>query len=202
MTFLKNIFFFALPCFWPALCCAQEWELQKEAEHIKVYTRKLDSTEFNEYRAVLTARTTPEKALQVICDGDRLWEWNHKTSRSEEVARYNDSTYVFWMLNDLPWPLRDRENLSLVRVSTPRNGAYFVDITPADNSLRKSPDDVVRTTKFKGHWKIRPTGNGLVEITQQLYGDPNGIIPAWLLNSIITNVPFHSFENLKVILEK
>ncbi|THD69109.1 lipid-binding protein [Robertkochia marina] len=180
---------------------AQEWQLQKKSDHIKVYTRQLDSTQFNEYKAVLTAKTTPEKALKVICDGDRLWEWNHKTAKSEEVLSYNDSTFVIWMLNDLPWPLRDRENLSLIKVSEPRPGNYYVDISPADNSLRKTPEDVIRTTRFKGHWKIRALRNGMVEVTQQLYGDPNGIIPAWLLNSIITNVPFHSFENLKVILE-
>lgn len=180
---------------------AQEWQLQKNSDHIKVYTRQLDSTQFNEYKAVLTAKTTPEKALKVICDGDRLWEWNHKTAASEKVLSYNDSTFVIWMLNDLPWPLRDRENLSLIKVSEPQPGNYFVDISPADNSIRNTPEDVIRTTRFKGHWKIRALRNGMVEVTQQLYGDPNGIIPAWLLNSIITNVPFHSFENLKVILE-
>lgn len=193
------LFLFLILC--TAVCPAQEWELQKESEHICVYTRKLDSTEFNEYKAVLRARTTAEKALEVICDGDRLWEWNHKTSASENVTRYNDSTFVVWMLNDLPWPLRDRENLSLIRVESLGAGGYYIDISPASNKIREKQEDVIRTTQFKGHWKITPLGNGMTEVIQQLYGDPNGMIPAWLLNSIITNVPFHSFENLKVILE-
>lgn len=180
---------------------AQDWELKKNTAHIKVYTRKLDSTQFNEYKAVLTANTTPEKALAVILNGDSLWKWNHKTSASETVIRYNDTTSVVWMHNDLPWPLRDRENLSLIRVRNPQPDTYHVEISPADNTLRTQPDDVIRTTRFKGYWSIRPKDNGQVEVTQQLYGDPNGMIPAWLLNSILVSVPFHSFENLKVILE-
>ncbi|WP_224487816.1 START domain-containing protein [Robertkochia flava] len=185
----------------PGVLFAQEWELKKESDHIRVYTRQVDSTAFNEYRAELIARTTPEKALRLICDGDRLWEWNHKTSASETLHRYNDSTLVIWMHNDLPWPFRDRENLSLIQVRTPKTDEYLVTIEPADNAFRKPDEEVIRTTRFKGHWNIEKLKDGKVKIVQQLYGDPNGMIPGWLLNSILTTVPFHSFENLKVILE-
>lgn len=181
---------------------AQEWQLKIDEDAIKVYTRKLDSTQFDEFKAVLKVKTTPEKALSVILDGDRLWEWNHKTSDSKTVLRYNDTSSVVWMLNDLPWPLRDRENLSLIRVSNPKPGTYHVTIDPADNNLKEQPENVIRTDRFKGHWHIEPADNEHVVVTQQLYGDPNGMIPAWLLNSILVNVPFQSFENLKVILEK
>lgn len=198
---MKRTLLFYICCLISGSIQAQDWKLRKASEDIRVYTRQLDSTSFNEYKAVMQANTSPERALRVICDGDRLWEWNHKTSDSEQVAVYNDSTFVIWMLNDLPWPLRDRENLSLIKVKATGDDEYMIDISPADNTIRKTPDDVIRTTRFKGHWSIRPLGNGKTEIIQQLYGDPNGSIPAWILNSVITNVPFHSFENLKVILE-
>lgn len=181
---------------------AQEWQLKKNSRGIKVYTRQLDSSKIHEYKAVAIVKTTPEKALKTITDGDNLWRWNHKTSQSKTVKKISPSEFVFWMKNELPWPVKNRDNVSHITVNYLPKGEVRIDIFPDKTNLVKEREDCIRVTNFKGYWLISPKEDGLVEITQQLYGDPNGQLPAWLLNSVLTTVPYHSFLNLKEILEK
>lgn len=179
---------------------AQKWELKKDKNNVKVYTRALDSTKINEYKAVVLTDTTVEKALKIITDGNNLWKWNHKTSESKLINQISDTEFIFWMKNDLPWPIKNRDNISHVKVKKIPDG-YWVEILPAPSDLVPKENSTVRVTNFRGYWSIIQKGKK-VQITQQLYGDPEGSLPSWLLNSILTTAPFHSFCDLKELLEK
>jgi hypothetical protein len=178
---------------------SQDWELKKNKNGIKIFTRALDSTKINEYKAVLLTRTSAEKALKVITDGDNLWKWNHKTSESKLIKKLSDNEYIFWMKNDLPWPIKNRDNISYVKIEKVPKG-YWIDILPGPSNSVPKQDDTIRVTNFKGYWSIIEKGEQ-VQITHQLYGDPEGSLPPWLLNSVLTSAPFHSFSDLKELLE-
>ena len=182
-------------------CFSQNWELKKNKNDIKVYTRELDSTKINEYKAVLIANTTKEKALKIIIDGDNLWKWNHKTSQSKTIKKISETEFVFWMKNDLPWPIKDRDNAIHAKVFFLEKNRIKVSLLPDKFESVTETDDCIRITNFKGYWLIEPQNNNQIKITQQLYGDPNGNLPSWLLNSMLTNVPYQSFTSLKEILE-
>ncbi|MCM5662545.1 START domain-containing protein [Galbibacter mesophilus] len=198
---MKVLFFITCFIFLGLSAHAQEWELKRSANNIKVYTRELDSTKINEYKAVLIANTSVENVVSIITNGNGLKNWNHKTPESETLLKVSDKEYIFWMKNDLPWPITDRDHVCKVSVEkiSPKN--YKIDISPADTILRLPEYNTIRIENFKGFWLINEIDENTVEITQQMYGDPKGTIPSWLVNSILTSFPFHSFENLKEILE-
>ncbi|QLE00905.1 lipid-binding protein [Galbibacter sp. BG1] len=180
---------------------SQEWELKRSANNIQVYTRELDSTNINEYKAVLRANTSAEKALKILTNGDNLKSWNHKTPESEILQKISENEYIFYMKSDLPWPLSDRDHICRVTVNELGFNTYKLNISPADPSFTTAEKNAIRIDNFSGFWLINTIDDNTVEITQQMYGDPKGVIPAWLVNSLITSFPFHSFENLKEILE-
>ncbi|MCF8713417.1 lipid-binding protein [Joostella atrarenae] len=182
-------------------CQEQEWELKRNTNNIQVYTRELDSTKINEYKAILKVNTSLEKVLEVLTDGNGLKNWNYKTPESELIAKISETEFIVWMQNDLPWPISDRDNISRVTINQISEEVYKIDISPADSTYIKANKNVIRMDNFKGNWLIRNVDKNTVEITQQMYGDPNGNLPAWLINSILTTFPYHSFEKLKGILE-
>ncbi|WP_417443154.1 START domain-containing protein [Joostella sp.] len=182
-------------------CQEQEWELKRNTNNIQVYTRELDSTKINEYKAILKVNTSLEKVLEVLTDGNGLKNWNYKTPESELIAKISETEFIVWMQNDLPWPISDRDNISRVTINQVSEEVYKIDISPADSTYIKANKNVIRMDNFKGNWLIRNVDKNTVEITQQMYGDPNGNLPAWLINSILTTFPYHSFEKLKGILE-
>ena len=180
---------------------AQEWELKRDKNGVIVYTRKLDSTKINEYKAVTLVKTSVKKALAVLTDGNRLWKWNHKTSESKTLKKISDTEFIIWIKNDLPWPLKSRDNVVRVKVSDYEPSGYYLDLSPDTSGIFPEQKNSIRVTNFSGYWLIIPKGE-FVEITQQLYGDPGGTLPSWVLNSVITTAPYHSFQDLKQLLEK
>ncbi|NER14310.1 lipid-binding protein [Leptobacterium flavescens] len=179
---------------------SQNWNLKRDKKGIKVYTRKLDSSKINEYKAVMLVDSKVENVLNTITDGDNLWKWNYKTPESKKLKTISNTEYIFWMKNDLPWPLKNRDNVSHINVIPLNGGGYRIDINPDRSGILPPKDNTIRIVNFKGYWLIEPVGR-LVKVTQQLYGDPGGSLPSWLLNSMLVAAPYHTFLDLKRLLE-
>jgi len=196
----KETFIFLFLC-----CCfsgfSQEWKLKKDKNDIQVFIRKLDSASIYEYKAVLVANSTPEKALKVITDGNNLWKWNHQTSESKTIKKYSDKEFVFWMKNDFTWPVKSRDNVVKVHVLFQENDTIKIDLLPERSNLVPEKENCIRMTDFKGRWLIISKPENKIEVTQQLYGDPERNLPAWALNAMLTNAPYNTFLNLKELLE-
>ena len=186
-------------------CCfsgfSQEWKLKKDKNGIKVFVRELDSTNIYEYKAVLIANSTSEKALKIITDGNNLWKWNHQTSESKTIKKDSDREFVFWMKNDFNWPVKCRDNVVKLSVLFKENDTIKIDLLPGQSNLVPENENCIRMTNFKGHWLIISKPGNKIELTQQLYGDPEGNLPTWILNTMLTSTPYNSFLNLKQLLE-
>lgn len=180
---------------------AQQWELKKDDGDIQVYTRELDSTKINEYKAVLIAETTFERVIKVLTDWNRLNAWSYKTPQSKELKKVSDNEFIIWMRNDFPWPINDRDHVSRVHLNWHNSTVFQMDIQAEDSLEWKVEKNVVRMDLFKGYWRIQELNEDSVLIIQQMYGDPKGTLPAWIVNNAMVRYPYHSFEKLKEILE-
>ena len=179
---------------------AQEWELKKDKKGVKVYTRESASSKIKEYKAVMLVKTSLDTALKILTDGDNLWKWNHRTPESKTVKIISDNEFVFWMNNNLPWPLKNRYHLSRIKVLRKENDTIIINISPETIYTIPEAENSIRIENFKGYWSLIPQGD-YVEITQQLYGDPGGNIPTWVINTVLASAPYNSFLNLKELLE-
>ncbi|SFS74841.1 START domain-containing protein [Zhouia amylolytica] len=191
------IFTLILSCF---LTQAQDWELKKNKNEIKIYTRKSDTSEIKEYKAVMKVNSSMQKALDVITDGNSVFEWTHNTSASKTLSVISENELIIWIKNDMPWPVQDRDHISRLCIEQNENTIY-IDLLPGPSGEMPLDDNCIRITNFKGAWIIKKVDPTTIEVTQRMYGDPNGSIPLWLLNSMLATHPYHSFLNLKDILE-
>ena len=55
---------------------------------------------------------------------------------------------------------------------------------------------MIRVVNFSGFWLLEKTKSG-VRVTQQMYGDPGGSLPVFIVNSMLVNAPFNTFKRLK-----
>nr|WP_247716512.1 START domain-containing protein [Sinomicrobium weinanense] len=180
---------------------SQEWELKKDKNGIKVYTRSVDTSKINEYRAVTMIETDLLNVLDVLKDGDNLWKWSYRTSASRIIKKISDQEFVFWIKNELPWPFKNRDHLSRVKITHAKDSTVRIELNPEKTYTIPEHKETIRITHFKGHWLLKPRGNK-VEITQQLYGDLEGSIPAWIVNALLVKAPYHTFLELKQLLKQ
>lgn len=181
----------------------QNWDLAKDKNGVKVYTRKLEGWGIKEYKVVMDVQISPSKIITVLKDVPSRYEWAYNSIEIREVERPNSEEVAIYNKVDAPWPVADRDNITRFSFSYPNASTTRVDMTVL-KSHQKAPvyDGIVRIERLKGHWLIRDKGNGWTEVIQQCVAEPGGSIPDWLANSAVVDNPYNSMYNLKKYLEK
>ncbi len=180
---------------------AQEWELKKSKKNIDIYNRTIDSLPFKEFKASCSIKTTLKKAISFITNGDNLWEWNDKTTESKLIKKINEKEFVVWMKNEFSWPVKDRDNISHLKIIQLDSISYKIQITPETEIKVPEKKGIIRLKHFYGFWHIQKQDHAVI-ITQQMYGNPKSNFPSWVLDGVITNTMYKTFESLRKKLEK
>ncbi len=176
-----------------------DWVLKKNKNGIRVYVREIPTSEINEFKATTILSADLEDVVALIIDGDNLHTWNYKTSDSKTVKVLSETERIIWMKNDLPWPIRNRDHVTHMKIEALSESEVKIWLLPDTSDIVPVNDDLIRIMDFKGYWLVKRMGNNL-SVTHQMFGDPNGKLPTWLLNSLLTKAPYTSFSNMKKML--
>lgn len=182
---------------------AQNWNLAKDKNGVKVYTRKIEGWGIKEYKVNMTVKASLSKVVSVLKDAKGRYEWLHNILEVREVERPNKDIVAIYSKVDAPWPVTDRDNITQFSFSYPSSNTARVDMKII-KSHKKAPiyDGVVRVDRLQGYWMLKDKGNGYVEIVQQCAAEPGGSIPDWLVNSAVVDTPYNSMYKLKQYIEK
>lgn len=175
------------------------WRLEKDNNEIKVFTRFVDSSFFKEFKASTVIKASSEKILRTILDGNSLKKWNYLTEKSSLLEVVNKYTYVVYMYNDLPWPAKNRDHVSELKINYVNEHVTRVDIKSLPYKI-KNVKGVVRIVDFSGFWLLEKTNKG-TKVTHQMHGSPGGYLPAFIVNSILVEAPYRTFIRLRELLE-
>ncbi|MFK7749691.1 MAG: START domain-containing protein [Kordia sp.] len=181
------------------LFAQKSWKLKKNKDDIKIYVKSTNSSSLKVLKAEMTVKSSLEAVLDVILDGDELQDWNYKALDSKLLRKASEDDYLIWLALDLPWPVRNRDVVIALKVRRITDGVVKIDISSASDRFAIQ-DDYYRITTFEGYWLLEQQGN-TVHITHQIFGDPGGSIPNWIINSTITRAPFYNFKALKKLVE-
>lgn len=169
--------------------------LALDKEGIKIYLTKLDTTPFKEYKAIMTVKANIDTVAKQILDIKSLQKWNFKTRKSELIRKVSDTSWIFYMNHHLGWPVQDRDHVSKVTLIK-KEAEQTITIFPANNVL-KEKEGIIRLTNFKGFWYLKKISDNQTHVMQQIYGNPGGSIPAFMVNMVVTKGPFESFKELR-----
>lgn len=169
--------------------------LALDKEGIKIYLTKLDTTPFKEYKAIMTVKANIDTVAKQILDIKSLQKWNFKTRKSELIRKVSDTSWIFYMNHHLGWPIQDRDHVSKVTLIK-KEAEQTITIFPANNVL-KEKEGIIRLTNFKGFWYLKKISDNQTLVMQQIYGNPGGSIPAFMVNMVVTKGPFESFKELR-----
>jgi len=171
------------------------WELEKDDLGIQVYTREIGTSQVKEYKAITLIKTSLESVVHKIVDGEHLKEWNYKTTESRLLEKNTQNEYFVYMYNDLPWPAKNRDHVSKLKLTVVSDTVLKIRIEPAPKKLTEKKG-VIRVNRFSGFWLLEKTKDG-IRVTQQMHGDPGGSLPIFIVNSMLVNAPFNTFKRLK-----
>ncbi|GGH75618.1 START domain-containing protein [Phaeocystidibacter marisrubri] len=178
---------------------AQDWSLEVDKENIKVYTREVEGSSMDEFKAITTLNFPLSKVFETLKDASVLSEWSKNTSHCE-VVEAKDNVQYRYSISDAPFPIDDRDSYVKFTYTESANRVR-IDIEAVPEYGPKK-EDYVRVTESKGYYLLEKLADNQTRITYQLHAEPGGSVPGWLANSASTDIPFNALTGLKQYLEE
>jgi hypothetical protein len=197
LTILLLLSLFARP-----LTAQKNWELKKEQDGIRIFSRPGDNTRVNDMKVemVLAARLSSLAAL--ILDIGNYPNWSFSTDKSYVLKRISASELYFYTLIQSPWPVSNRDltiHLHLIQDSATRVLSIYADeianLIPEKKGIIRVPVSIER-------WTVTPLAGDKIKINYELKLDPGASVPRWLINMFATKGPFETFSHLREQIQK
>jgi len=176
---------------------AQEsWDLAKESDGVKVYTRTNKVMSFKEFKATMTVKAKVQDFVSVLFDVDGLTSWGYNISESKLLERPNDTIQIYYAVAKAPWPYKDRDGIYKNTFEWDKNsGSLTVEIELLEDE-RELSNSFVRMDGY-GFWKVEEISANELKIDFQMQVDPGGSIKAWMANMFVTDSPFKTMTGIR-----
>jgi hypothetical protein len=175
-----------------------DWNLKKDKDGIKIYTRSIEGSSFDEFRGITTIENSSlEEVLSVIFDV-KNYESLFPDCMNPKVLIQDGKYYdIHYIQVKAPWPVKNRDTVYEQKAVVDENGKHaFVSLKPLPDFIAEDKD-FVRIREGSGFWELDEDEGNNVKVTYQFHGEPGGDIPAWLANSFVVTQPFQTLVNLK-----
>jgi len=194
-TLLLFLVFFSFNAF------SQEWELKKDSDGIKVFTRDIKGSPIQEFRGEVVAKSNLSTILSVIDNISDYPKWMYKCIYAERLKKISESSGYAYSVLQQSWPVTDRDACTFYTVTQDSiTKVVTISIKGVSNYIPEKPDKV-RMPSIKGSWRLIPVSKGVTKIVYQVHSDAGGEVPASLVNMFVTNTPYYNLLNLKKIVE-
>ncbi|UKN03700.1 START domain-containing protein [Paracrocinitomix mangrovi] len=179
---------------------SEPWELKKDKEGIKVYTRKTSLSSFKEYKGVTYIKTDRRNVVLMVLEIEEYVNWFPDCLESKLIKKEGAGEYIVYYKIDTPWPSSNRDaciKLNLERDDA--NNTTTINFKDAIN-YKSEVNGVVRVKNTSGYWKFIQEGSR-TKVIYQCLTDPGGSIPAWIANLFVVDAPFDTLKAMKKKLE-
>ena len=180
----------------------EKWQLIKNEDGIKVYTRRLNDEKFKEVKADFELRATQDQLIAVLQNIPHHKEWSYGTKRSYLINKKNRDTLIYYSEISLPWPLSNRD--LVIEFSFKKdtvNKTLLIQAKSIPGILPVNPK-LVRVPFSLATWNVKTLSNKMLKVEYTFSTNPGGSLPAWLVNLAASAGPLNSFKKLKAIINK
>lgn len=173
---------------------AQAWELKKDTDSIKVFTREVNRSSIKEFKAIGNVAANSETILSILKDVPSYTQWIEDVKYTNTVSSSENHLSFYYQMN-LPWPAKDRD-LCLDMEITRLDKSITVMLT-SNPDLVPMDKDFIRILLVEGQWVITALDEQNSEVEHQFLADPEGSLPAWIVNLFAVDSPHQTMKNLR-----
>ena len=175
-----------------------DWKLRKDDAGVKVFTRNIEGSPFEEFKAVVTIPHTTLTGVLDIITNVKDYPVNFPNCSSAKVlvqkAKYDD---IHYLTINAPWPVTDRDAIYEATTTISADGKHArIKLVPRGD-FKAENKDFIRVYNGSGFWELDEIAPNSIQVVYQFHADPAGSIPAWVANSVIVSNPFRTMESLR-----
>ncbi len=173
-----------------------DWSLVKEKNNIKIYTRSVENYVLKEFKGTTTVDKPLAEVLSILTNPDEFGKWMAHFTTSTVIKKITDNEYYHYTVADAPWPISDRDNIALIKITRNETNEVTMHIKSVPDFIPHKKG-LVRVPESTGYWKLIPNGDNSTTVVHQALARPGGAIPDWLANLGVVKIPFDTLSSLR-----
>jgi len=191
---LLLILFSVIP-FFDVAAEENDWQLKKNENGIKVYTRQKEGASIFMYKVVTRISVKPETVYRQVVDFTENLKYMELVDSLKFLDHQKDKLYTNYMHFNMPWPVKNREMVMQMRVTNDQDGIYL-ESNDVPEYFPKDSDKVL-IEDFQEKWTIKEgdmPGESLITVIGWV--NPGGSIPLWVVNMFSARTPFRFISGI------
>ena len=178
----------------------EKWELEKDKNGIKVYTKKQSTSDFKAFKAVAEVKTSRAELIQMFRNVAEYKKWLPDVN-VVELKKQDSLDQYHYVETNTPWPVTNRDMVYHYNYRFSTNAQDSIAIIGVPDYVPEKKG-IVRIKSVKGYWLLKDKGDGVTEVIYEVHADPNGSLPAMLANAFVVKVPFNTITNIRKLFAK
>lgn len=197
-TFLFTVFF----TLYGHVICQGNWQLAKEQDDIKIFLKEAQGSNIKMLRLECLVTAKPPEILALLLDIPATEKWIPQTKICRYLRRPSLTECFYYSELDMPWPVSNRDYVvHLQTTQHPVTKWITVDANLVKGEVPEKKG-IVRVHVSNVKWVLQPTQNGTTKLMYQLYTDPGGNIPAWVVNYFAKQAAIDIIKKLRELVLK
>jgi len=179
---------------------SNEWELRKNQNNIKAYSR-VHKSGYEMTKIIVTLNYSLHSLLAINTDHKGLKDWMDSAINSELVELISPTNYVVHMTWNIPAPFQDRDSVARTVITQNAETKVVLLNYKTENNLVPKSLKYMRMEQALGYWKYTPISKTRTEIEYTSLTMPGGkLTPIWA-NLKAIEAPWNTINNMISILD-
>lgn len=179
---------------------AADWTGRYDKDGVVIESRKPEGAKYEEFRAHTVVEASVASALALLQDTGACSQWVFRCKESRILEQPSPVERTFYQVTSLPFPAKSRDVIFHAAITYRETGAIEVKLNARPDALDKTRH--VRIQDARGSYLFEPISESKTRVTWQQYVDPAGSLPSWLVNSMLTDLPFQSLVAFRELVMK
>ena len=174
---------------------SDNWNLKRDRDGVQVYTRNVEDSPFDAVRATTIMENIRLSSLvALIMDAEACPNWADRCAASSIHEYISETEQLIYSLNDLPFPVKDRDVLTRTHWSQdPETRAVYL-ISNATNGIIEEVKGKLRLTEASVSWHFLPQEDGSIQVVNEAHINPGSALPGWIINMLLVETPFETMK--------
>jgi hypothetical protein len=182
-------------------CFSQKWDLKKDKDGVKVYTRGIETSNIQEFKGEVIVKSNMSGVLKVIDSVGEYPKWMKNCCAGERLKKVSGSSGYNYYAIKAPWPVSDRDACTYYSLKQDTSSKVVTVTIKGVKDYLPQKSGRVRVPTLNGFWQLIPMAKGITKIVYQVHCDIGGLVPAAIINLYIADTPFSDLLTIKKIVE-
>ena len=174
-----------------------DWKKIDEEKGVKIFEKKMPDSSVLAFRGTAIVEASLGKIYYVLQDYKNEREWVDMLDKNEILKNFSKDERIQYQSFDLPWPISDRDFVYHAKSSLDKSGEKILMVIKSVD-YKGAPETVgVRGSLYRSSFELEKIGENKTKVDVQIYADPKGLLPKWVVNLIQKGWPLDTLEGIR-----